>query len=340
MKPNLFKNREIGSFLICIIAFCAAVSIALLFFEPILSLASALVFAVLILVFMIFTAKRYRRLAELSEDLDRLMNGDTTVQLAKYTEGELSILKNRIEKLVLRMRSQSDSLKKDKLLLADSIADISHQIKTPLTSINLLSTALAKQAGYTDTDAENDEMRKTLADMHSQINRMGRLVSALLKLARFDADAVEMTIRSVTLEEIISSAAEPLEIMFELKGQTLEVCAEGNVCCDALWTSEAVMNVLKNCSESMGEGVLRVHAAENPLYSEIIILDSGCGIDEDDIPHLFERFYRGKNASKEGVGIGLALARSIIVKQNGTIKAENAQGGGARFTIRFYKGTV
>ena len=319
---------------------CAAIGfaacIAVYFIHPVCSAVCALLSLALIAAFLIFTANRYRKMAELSAELDRLMSGEEGIELKRFSEGEFSILENRLSKLVLRLRDQADTLQKDKLLLVDAIADISHQIKTPLTSINLLASALSK-----DESGENAQSRsKTLADMHSQIDRMDWLVSSLLKLARLDADAVQLNMKSVPLTELIELAVSPLDIMMELRGQQLALEASGSVFCDASWTAEALMNIIKNCSESMGEGVLGISASENPLYSEIIVTDGGKGIAEEDLPHIFERFYRGKNSSSSGAGIGLALARSIVIKQNGTVKAENAPQGGARFTIRFYKGTV
>ena len=336
MGIKLFKNREVRRFTMICAAIGFAACIAVYFIHPVCSAVCALLSLALIAAFLIFTANRYRKMAELSAELDRLMSGEEGIELKRFSEGEFSILENRLSKLVLRLRDQADTLQKDKLLLVDAIADISHQIKTPLTSINLLASALSK-----DESGENAQSRsKTLADMHSQIDRMDWLVSSLLKLARLDADAVQLNMKSVPLTELIELAVSPLDIMMELRGQQLALEASGSVFCDASWTAEALMNIIKNCSESMGEGVLGISASENPLYSEIIVTDGGKGIAEEDLPHIFERFYRGKNSSSSGAGIGLALARSIVIKQNGTVKAENAPQGGARFTIRFYKGTV
>ncbi|MBR3299380.1 MAG: HAMP domain-containing histidine kinase [Clostridia bacterium] len=349
MKTRLFKNKEVRRFTFVCAAIGAAACAGAYLLHPYCALVCAVLTLLLIGAFLFFTAKRYSALAELSTKLDRLMSGGESVDLSKYSEGELSILENRLSKLVSCLRDQADVLQKDKLLLADSIADISHQIKTPLTSLNLLSASLARQIAAEDAvegaDGEQGaaaaaSRQKTLSDMRAQIERMDWLVSALLKLARLDADAVKLKAECVPLDELIRLSASPLEIMMELKGQQLEVNANGGAICDASWTAEALMNIMKNCSESMGEGVLRVQAEENPLYSEIVITDCGGGIDGADLPYIFERFHRGKNASEGGAGIGLALARSIIVKQNGTVKAENALQGGARFTVRFYKGTV
>ncbi len=336
MGIKLFKNREVKRFVLISAAIGIVACVCAYFIHPVCSAVCALLSLVLITAFLIFTARRYRKMAELSNELDRLMSGEEGVDLKRFSEGEFSILENRLSKLVLCLRDQTDALKKDKLLLADAIADISHQIKTPLTSINLLASALSKEEM-----CENALNRgKTLADMHSQIDRMDWLVSSLLKLARLDADAVQLNMKSVPLTELIELAVSPLDIMMELRGQQLELEANGSVFCDASWTAEALMNIIKNCSESMGEGVLGISASENPLYSEIIVTDGGGGIAKEDLPHIFERFYRGKNSSSSGAGIGLALARSIVIKQNGTVKVENAPRGGARFTLRFYKGTV
>ncbi len=336
MGVKLFKNREVKRFVLISAAIGIVACACVYFIHPVCSAVCALLSLALIASFLIFTARRYKKMAELSNELDRLMSGEEGVDLKRFSEGEFSILENRLSKLVLCLRDQTDALKKDKLLLADAIADISHQIKTPLTSINLLASALSKEEM-----CENALNRgKTLADMHSQIDRMDWLVSSLLKLARLDADAVKLNMKCVPLAELIELAVSPLEIVMELRNQQLTIEASGSVLCDASWTAEALMNIIKNCSESMGDGVLSIYACENPLYSEIIVTDGGGGIAKEDLPHIFERFYRGKNSSSSGAGIGLALARSIVIKQNGTVKAENAPRGGARFTLRFYKGTV
>lgn len=336
MVIKLFKNREVKRFVLACAAIGLAACIAAYFINPICCAVCALLSFALIAASLIFTARRYKKMAELSNELDRLLSGEEGVDLKRFSEGEFSILENKLSKLVLCLREQADALKKDKLLLADAIADISHQIKTPLTSINLLASALSKEEM-----CENALNRgKTLAEMHSQIDRMDWLVSSLLKLARLDADAVKLNMKCVPLAELIELAVSPLEIVMELRNQQLTIEASGSVLCDASWTAEALMNIIKNCSESMVDGVLSIYACENPLYSEIIVTDGGGGIAKEDLPHIFERFYRGKNSSRSGAGIGLALARSIVIKQNGTVKAENAPRGGARFTLRFYKGTV
>ncbi|MBR5718965.1 MAG: HAMP domain-containing histidine kinase, partial [Clostridia bacterium] len=272
-------------------------------------------------------------MSELSERIDSLISGAEDVDIRCYSEGELSILQSELTKLTVKLREQTSALRDDKKLLADSIADISHQIRTPLTAINLLLTEYSKSV-------DEAERANLLSDLNRQLARIDRLISALLKLARLDADSVTMETSEVPLKELIREALSPIDIQMELRDQEAVIEAEGTVICDRSWTAEALTNILKNCSEHMGAGRLYITASDTPLFSEIVIRDTGKGIDAYDLPHIFERFYKGKNSAPSSVGIGLALSRAIIIKQNGTVKAENAREGGAVFTIRFYKGAV
>ena len=195
------------------------------------------------------------------------------------------------------------------------------------------------------------------------MSRIDWLVTTLLKLAKIDSGAITLNKNTESLEKLVNNSIEPLEIMLELKGIHISKDVSGNFAGDLSWTCEAVSNILKNCAEHMqqethytdknddnignineecineksGNGEINIKASENAIYSELIIKDNGKGIDKDDLPYVFERFYKGKNSGKQSYGIGLALARTIITNQNGTIKAENNPEGGACFTIRFYK---
>ncbi|MDE7326299.1 MAG: HAMP domain-containing histidine kinase, partial [Lachnospiraceae bacterium] len=170
------------------------------------------------------------------------------------------------------------------------------------------------------------------------------LIEALLKLSKLDAGTVEFARETVPVEILIHNAAKPFGILMDLRGQTLDTgdVRPGAVFTgDLAWSTEAVGNVLKNCIEHTGEGGnILIKAQENAIYTEIVIEDDGEGIDAQDLPHLFERFYRGKNSSGNSVGIGLALTRAILLAQNGTICAENRREGGARFLLRIYKGII
>lgn len=330
---KLLKNRE-TAFLLAVTAILGASASVLCLLAGSLSalICAALTIALIIAIYM-NSRKRYIQMSELSERIDSLISGAEDVDIRCYSEGELSILQSELTKLTVKLREQTSALRDDKKLLADSIADISHQIRTPLTAINLLLTEYSKSA-------DEAERANLLSELNRQLARIDRLISALLKLARLDADSVTMETSEVPLKELIREALSPIDIQMELRDQEAVIEAEGTVTCDRSWTAEALTNILKNCSEHMGAGRLYITASETPLFSEIVIRDTGKGIDAYDLPHIFERFYKGKNSAPSSVGIGLALSRAIIIKQNGTVKAENAREGGAVFTVRFYKGAV
>ena len=237
--------------------------------------------------------------------------------------------------MTIRLREQQQKLINDKKYLADSLADISHQIRTPLTSINLLVERLSA-SGLTD------ECRHRLTnELYELLDRIDWLITTLLKISKLDAGTVSFNKETVSLETLIKKSCSPLLIPIELRGQELIIRAEGDFYGDPAWTSEAVGNMVKNCMEHTPDGGrIEIDAAENALYSEIIIKDNGTGISPEDLPHIFERFYKGKDSDGKSFGIGLALSRMIIAGQGGTVKAENRKPVGAMFTIRFYKGTV
>ena len=239
--------------------------------------------------------------------------------------------------MVVRLREQADQLRKDKVSLQDSIADISHQLKTPLTSMNLLLSLL-------DNPKLTYEQRFSyVKELERDISHIDWLVATLLKISQIDAGTVRFSKESVDVEKLVQAAASPLEVPMELREQRLlvEVGEHVAFCGDFLWTVEAVRNILKNCMEHTPPGgQIKVSAAENPVFTEMVITDTGEGIAPEDLPHLFERFYKGKNSGEKSVGIGLALARMIVTAQEGTLKAGNRKEGGARFIMRFYKSVV
>ena len=237
--------------------------------------------------------------------------------------------------MTVRLREQQQKLISDKAYLADSLADISHQIRTPLTSINLLVERLSA-SGLTD------ECRHQLTnELYGLLDRIDWLITTLLKISKLDAGTVQFNKETVSLEMLINKSCAPLLIPIELRGQELIIRAEGDFYGDPAWTSEAVGNIVKNCMEHTPDGgKIEIEAAENALYSEIVIKDNGIGISPEDLPHIFERFYKGKDSDGKSFGIGLALSRMIIAGQKGTVKAENRKNAGAMFTLRFYKGTV
>ena len=289
----------------------------------------------LILIYYISTYKRYRRIASLAGDINKVLHGDNTISLENYSEGELGILHSEIYKMTIRLREQQQKLVSDKIYLADSIADISHQIRTPLTSINLL-VQLLSEPNLTD------ERRHQLThELYGLLSRIDWLITTLLKISKLDAGTVQFKQEQVGMENLIRKSCVPLLVPIELRGQELAINATGDFTCDVAWTSEAIGNIVKNCMEHTPEGGrIEIETNDNALYTEILIKDNGTGISQEDMPHIFERFYKGKDSDDKSFGVGLALARMIITSQKGTVKAENRKPTGAMFSIRFYKGTV
>ena len=282
-----------------------------------------------------FLRKRQERLRELSVQLDQLLHNGTPLLISEYSEGELSILANQLQKVTLRLQESAEQSQSDKQSLAQSLADISHQLRTPLTAMNL-TAAMLREPGL------SEQRRMALGrELQNLVNRTDWLVESLLKLSKLDAGTVELRQEVVAVRELIHRAAAPLSIPMELRDQRLTViCGDETITGDTVWTAEALGNLLKNCVEHTPiGGTISVTAQETALYTAITVEDTGPGFDPGDLPHLFERFYRGKHAAETNYGIGLALARTIVTAQNGTIQAMNT-GTGAKFVIKFYKSVL
>lgn len=332
---KFLRNPEVLKTLLLYLILSLAASAAAYQWNSRFGYFTAALCTVFVAVWFFATYRRYKKISDLSADIDRILHGKNCTTLENCSEGELGILQSEIYKMTVRLREQQQRLKEDKIYLADSIADISHQIRTPLTSINLLLSLLSEPGV---SDGRRGELTRELYDL---LSRIDWLITALLKISKLDAGTVSLKSEQITLEELIKRSVSPLMIPIELRAQKLKITAEGVFTGDISWTAEAITNIVKNCMEhTPASGTIEISALENPLFSEIIITDSGSGIDGDDLPHIFERFYKGKNSDGKSFGIGLALARMIITSQNGTVKAENRAEGGARFTVRFYKGVV
>ena len=281
--------------------------------------------------FYAFTKIRYDRIARISDQIDLVLHNDDHLFIGEEEEGELSILQSEITKMTLRIREQNTMLKKEKKNLSESLADIAHQLRTPLTSVNLILSLL-------EENPQSADRKELLWEMEELLLRMDWLITSLLKLSRLDAGVVVFRQEPVEVAELIRAASRPLLITMELHEITLltDVPEGLKICGDIEWIAEAIQNILKNCMENVGDqGRIRVICSETLLYTEIVIRDNGRGFAKEDLRNLFERYYRGKNSVTAGYGIGLALCRTILVRQGGTISARNHSEGGAEFIIRF-----
>lgn len=282
-----------------------------------------------------------KRTRYLTEYLRRVEEGDYSLSLKKRQD-IFSNLEDEIYKTVLALRESREKLRLEKEGLADNLADISHQFKTPLTSLSVLNELLLRHLSGTE-DAG------LVRRMAGQTERLADLTAALLTLSKADAGVLSFEIREVPVSELIECSLEPVRPLLEEKGQNIRLLGEQGasedqcqedffLACDLGWTREAMGNLLKNASEhgpKQSEILIRVW--DNPVFTGIAVEDQGAGFSPKDLHHLFDRFYRGENASEESTGIGLSLARTLIESQNGELRAENRKEGGARFLIKFYK---
>lgn len=327
----MLRSKEIRQFAFVFIAITAGAAVAgfaIQMAAGILALISAAAFGV---AFFVFTRARYRSIAQISDQIDQVLHNADHLFISEAREGELSILQTEITKMTLRIREQNEALKREKEHLADSMADIAHQLRTPLTSANLILTLLKN-------NPEEGERRALLREIQGLFAQMDWLVTSLLKLSRLDAGIVEFQRERVDVACLIRTASQPLMISMDLHNITFRSDVPEGVAImgDLGWISEAVQNILKNCMESAGDnGEITVSCEDNPIFTEITVHDSGPGFAKEDLPHLFDRFYRGKDSGASGYGIGLALCRTIIMRQGGIVAAKNHPQGGAVFAIRF-----
>jgi len=267
-------------------------------------------------------------ITQLSSDIRKVIDGQM-IDIRDNREGVWCTLKNDIHTLAALKSEQANSLKQERDLLADKLADISHQLKTPLTSMMLMSDLLE--------NAPSDKQTEFISNIKIELTHMEWLVSALLKMAKLDADAIKFSTENVKVGEIVALALESLQILLEVKNQSVEISNEIELFCDKRWTVEALTNIIKNASEySPANSIIYVESGMNPICKWISVTDSGAGISKSKIAKLFKR-YKGTR-SDQGYGIGLPLSLAIMQSQNGDIEVDGGGGNcGATFTLKFFK---
>ena len=292
-------------------------------------IAFGLAFAVLFLGYVKIQKKQTMNIAK---RIERINLGDYSLQIDRNSEDELSLLDNQIYRTAVKFREQAENSNKDKENLQKSLSDISHQLKTPLTSIIVMVDNILD-----DDDMPLEIRREFLNDIKHNTNTISFLVQSLLKLSKLDAEAVKFRYEQVEVKSIVDECIKNTAVMAEILGVRLETdCNDIILNCDRKWLCEAVTNIIKNCIEHSQNGNIKITADQNKLYTKISIKDNGSGITKEDLPHIFERFYKGKNSSDDSVGIGLSLAKTIIEKQGGYISVSSELNKGSEFVIKFF----
>lgn len=330
---SLFRNEEIKKQIIIYVIFNIIVFLGALFINIICSIYIILVCLVVEFISLFFTKKRYNDISELTYKIDKILHNNDYTNFDVNKEGELAVLNSEIYKMTVRLREQTERLENEKNYLKDYLADISHQIRTPMTSINIMISRLSRQ------ELTFEDRFKMIKEISKLLTRIEWLITALLKVAQLESDTVKLKKEKTNVEEVVNKALEPLKIQAEIKNIKMKLKIEKNTNYkgDYYWSVEAISNIIKNCIEhSENGGIIEIISETNPIYTEIIITDEGKGICKEDLPHLFERFYRGNNSGSEGIGIGLYLTKMIVSKQNGVITAKNRENKGAEFNIKFF----
>ena len=289
---------------------------------------------ILLLIFILYERNQDKEIDEITKYLEAINNKNYTLKIDENSEEELSILKNELYKVTVMLRENASNSLKDKINLKTALEDISHQLKTPLTSILIIL----------DNLIDNPEMDyqtrvEFLHDLKRESIRIQSLIQSILKLSKFDSNTVQFIKQDIYLKQIVDEAIKNTESLADLKN--IKINVEGNkkikLNCDLLWQTEAVTNILKNCIEHSSENTqIDIKYNNNSVYSYITITDYGEGISKEDISHIFERFYRGKNSSNESIGIGLSLSKTIIESNNGIITVES-NNNKTTFTIKYFK---
>lgn len=288
----------------------------------------------LLIVFMLYERKQDKEIDKITKYLEAINDKNYTLKIDENSEEELSILKNELYKVTVMLRENASNTLKDKINLKRALEDISHQLKTPLTSILIILDNLID-----NPEMEYQTRVEFLHDLKRETTRIQSLIQSILKLSKFNSNTVQFIKQDIYLKQIIDEAIKNTGSLADLKN--IKINVEGNkkikLNCDLLWQIEAITNILKNCIEHSKENTqIDIKYNNNSVYSYITITDYGEGISKEDLPHIFERFYRGKNSSNESIGIGLSLSKTIIESNNGIVSVES-NSDKTTFIIKYFK---
>lgn len=286
-------------------------------------------------IIILYLRRRDKKIQQITNYINQIKNKKYDLNIEENTEDELSNLKNELYKITIMLKEESEISKKDKENLKMSVEDISHQLKTPLTSITIMLDNLKD-----NPNMEEKTKQKFIFEISKQVEWINWLVISMLKLSKLDANVVQFYDEKINLKKFIGEIIKNLEIPIEVKNQKIIIDGDSNVSFigDYKWQQEAITNIIKNCIEhNENNGTIYINYEENSLFTKITIRDEGEGISKEDLKHIFERFYKGKNSSENSVGIGLALAKNIIEKNNGMINCKSELDKGTEFVIKYMK---
>ena len=298
---------------------------------------STLIVFILILSIIVFkyNHSESKKINEITKYIEEINRGNYKLNIEENTEDELSILKNELYKITIMLKEVAENSQKDKTTLKDSLSDISHQIKTPITSILIMLDNI-----LSDENMPEDIKKDFIKDIKREIVNIKFLVESILKLSKIDSNSIKFIKKEVFIKDIINEAVKNVSMLSELKNIEIIVSGDDSIktICDLKWQVEAITNILKNCIEHSYENKkIYINYNQNNMYTELKIEDNGTGIDAKDLPHIFERFYKGKNSSSDSIGIGLALSKSIIESNNGYIQVDSKLNKGTTFIIKYLK---
>lgn len=290
-------------------------------------------FFIIISIFLLYDKRKDKELNKITKYIQEINKKNYTLKIDEISEDELSILKNEIYKTTIMLKENAENSLNDKQELKKSLEDISHQLKTPLTSILVILDNLID-----DPHMEREVREDFIRNIKREVTNINFLVQSLLKLSKFDANTIHFIKEKRLLKDIIDEAVKNVSTLCDLKNISIDINGQANsrINCDFVWEVEAITNIIKNCAEhSSKNNKIIIEHNQNNVYASICIQDFAGGISKVDLPHIFDRFYKGKNASQDSVGIGLALARTIIESDNGVINVET-NNIGTKFIIKYF----
>lgn len=333
----MLKNKEVTIHLL--LSCCGIIfGFCLLFLFPLHTITIYFLICIFLLLSnYLFVCYRYYKINKLTTYLQNFRERKNHFIMTDYEEGELSKLKSELYKLAVLLTEQSDLLLKDKTYLADSLSDISHQIKTPLTSMMVMTDLLEQD------NLPIEKRKEFVIKIQKQLQRIDWLVSTLLKMSKLDAQTIQLKQETILIKDLVEKVCHCFSVQLERNRQILITEGDEATCFlgDFSWTIEAISNLIKNAMEHTPlEGTIKITYEETVLYTMLQIYNSGEPIALEDLPNIFKRFYRGKNASPDSIGIGLAFTKQIVQLQNGTISVTSNKENGTTFIIKFYKRIV